>query len=225
MQEHYTQEIEDLKTNLFKMAALVDEQIERAMKSLQENDLEIIKGIKAKDHEIDAYDNLIKTQCENILAIFQPVASDLRYIMSVIMVNANLERCGDIAINISRRVKRTSEHHNLLIESNLIEMSKIARQMVKDSIDSFINLDLDLANKSLSEDESVDEINRAAFRFFIAKMQENPSLIEPCSHLIVLSRLIERLADHATHISENLIFYVEAKLIAHRKKLEKRENE
>lgn len=225
MQEHYNSEIEELKTNLAKMAALVDEQIGRAMKSLQENNLEITKGLKAKEHEVDAYDNLIQTQCENILAIFQPVASDLRYIMAIIMINSNLERCGDIALNISRRVKKTSEHHNLLVESNLVEMSKLARQMVKNAIDSFINADIDLANNVLSTDDSVDAMNKEAFRFAVSRMQTDSSLIEPCCHLIVLSRQIERLADHATNIAENLIFYVEAKLVAHKKKLENRERE
>ncbi len=225
MQEHYNSEIEDLKTNIIKMAAIVDEQIEKAMRSLQENNLDLIKGLKAKELEIDAYDNLIQTQCENILAIFQPVASDLRYIMAIIMINNNLERCGDIAINIARRVKKTSGHHNLLIESNLIEMSRLSRKMVKDAIDSFINTDIDLANIVLTTDDQVDTMNRESFKFAIQKMQSEPTLIEPCAQMIVLSRQIERLADHATNIAENLIFYVEAKLVTHKKKLENRERE
>jgi len=225
MQEHYNNEIEDLKTNLIKMAAVVDDQIEKAMRSLQENNLDLIKGLKAKELEVDAYDNLIQTQCENILAIFQPVASDLRYIMAIIMINSNLERCGDIALNIANRVKKTSGHHNLLVESNLVEMSKLSRKMVKDAIDSFINNDIDLANNILSADEMVDNMNKESFKFAVLKMQTEPSLIEPCAHLIVLSRQIERLADHATNIAENLIFYIEAKLVTHKKKLEKRERE
>jgi phosphate transport system protein len=225
MQEHYTNEIEDLKSNLLKMAALVDDQIEKAMRSLQESNLEITKGLKAKELEVDAYDNLIQTQCENILAMFQPVASDLRYLMAIIMINNNLERCGDIAINIAQRVKKTSGHHNLFAEANLIEMSVISRKMVKDAIDSFINMDIDLANDVLAADDRVDALNKEVFRFAVAKMKEDSGSIEPCAHMIVLSRQIERLADHATNIAENLIFYIEAKLVAHKKKLEKRERE
>lgn len=225
MQEHYTNEIEDLKSNLLKMAALVDDQIDRAMKSLQESNLEITKGLKAKELEVDAYDNLIQTQCENILAMFQPVASDLRYLMAIIMINNNLERCGDIAINIAQRVKKTSGHHNLFAEANLVEMSKLSRKMVKDAIDSFINMDIDLANNVLTADDRVDTLNKEVFKFTVDKMRADSSLIEPCAHMIVLSRQIERLADHATNIAENLIFYIEAKLVAHKKKLEKRERD
>ena len=221
MKEHYNREIEDLKSNLVKMATMVDEQLERSMKSLVENDLEVIKGIKAKDMEIDAYDNLIQTQCENILAMFTPVASDLRYIMAIIMINNNLERCGDIAVNIAKRVKKTGENHNLFEESNLIEMSVMARRMVKDAIDSFINNNTETAREVLEADDSVDNLNKEVFKFCIAKMQSAPQLIEPCSHLIVLSRQIERLADHATNIAESLIFYIEAEVITHRKKLDK----
>lgn len=225
MQEHYNQEVDDLKANISKMAALVDDQIERAVKSLKDDNPDITKGLKAKELEVDAYDNLIQTQCENILAMFQPVASDLRYIMAIIMINSNLERCGDIAVNIANRVRKIKGESSLLVESNLIEMSGIARQMVKNSIDSFINSDIDLANNVLTEDDIVDKLNKEAFKFAVARMQVDVSLIEPCAHLIVLSRQVERLADHATNIAENLIFYVEAKIIAHRKKLEKRERE
>ncbi len=221
MQEHYTQEVEDLKTNLHKMAALVDEQIERAMRSLQENNPEIANGIKVKELEIDAYDNLIQAQCESLLAMFQPVASDLRYIIAIIMINNNLERCGDIAVNIANRVKKIGQGHNLLEESGIKEMSVIARQMVKDAIDSFINNDRELANKVLAADDGVDKLNKEAFKFAVAKMKENGEVIDPCSHLIVLSRQIERLADHATNIAENLIFYVEAEIVSHKKKLKK----
>jgi len=225
MQEHYNQEVDELKSNIAKMAALVDDQIDRATKAIKENNPDLLKGIKAKELEVDAYDNLIQTQCENILAIFQPVASDLRYIMAVIMINSNLERCGDIAVNISNKVKKIGSGNILLEESNVVEMSAYARSMVKDAIDSFINGDVELANKVLSLDETVDKLNKSVFKFAVAKMQADPSSIEACAHIIVLSRQIERLADHATNIAENLVFYIEAQIIAHKKKLEKRERE
>lgn len=221
MKEHYMQEIEDLKTNILKMAALVDEQIDRAMRSLQENNPEIAQGIKVKELEIDAYDNLIQAQCESLLAMFQPVASDLRYIMAIIMINNNLERCGDIAVNIAGRVKKIGQGNNVLEESKINVMAGNARKMVKDAIDSFINNDKELANKVLDADDSVDKMNKEAFKFAVAKMKENKEVIEPCAHLIVLSRQIERLADHATNIAENLIFYLDAAIISHKKKLQK----
>ncbi|RJP73988.1 MAG: phosphate transport system regulatory protein PhoU [Ignavibacteriales bacterium] len=221
MQDNFLHEIEGLKTNLIKMASLVDEQVGKAGQALETGDKELCRGVKQKDLEIDAYDNLIQTQCENILALFQPVATDLRFIISAMMINNQLERCGDIAVNIAQRVKKVSEHHNLLIESKILEMGKQARGMVKNSIDAFVNSNIDLANNVLDNDEIVDKLNKESFKFLVAKMQTNSDLIEPCSHLIVLSRHIERLADHATNIAEDIIFYINAEVISHRKKLSK----
>jgi phosphate transport system protein len=221
MQEHFTKEVENLKTNLTKMASLVDEQVGRAFTALETGDIELCHGIKAKDLEIDAYDNLIQTQCENVLALFQPVATDLRFIISAMMINNQLERCGDIAVNISQRVKKTGENHYLIVESKIFEMGKHAREMVKDAIDSFIHQNTEIANRVLDRDEVVDKLNKETFKYLVAKMQSDHSLIEPCAHLIVLTRHIERLADHATNIAEDIIFYIDAEIITHRKKLAK----
>jgi phosphate transport system protein len=218
MQEHFTKEVENLKVNLIKMASLVDEQAERAFGALETGNVELCSGIKAKDLEIDAYDNLITTQCENILALFQPVAVDLRFVISTLMINNQLERCGDIAVNIAQRVKKTSGYHSLIAETQILEMGRQARKMLKDSIDSFIQNDIELANTVLKSDENVDLLNKEIFKSLIAKMQAEPQVIEPCAHLIVLTRHIERLADHATNIAENLVFYIAAKIIAHRNK-------
>lgn len=219
MKEHFTKEIENLRTNLIKMASLVDEQVETAINSLETGDRDLCRGIKAKDMEIDAYDNLIMTQCENYLALFQPVASDLRFVMSVLMINNQLERCGDIAVNIAQRVKKTVDQHDLIVESEIITMGKKAREMVKKAIDSVMNRDIEMAKSVLDEDKIVDKLNKEIFKFLIAKMKTSPEVIEPCSHLIVLSRHIERLADHATNIAEDLVFYVNAQIISHGKKL------
>lgn len=220
MQEHFTKEVESLKENLIKMASLVDEQAERAFNALETGDVELCRGVKAKDLEIDAYDNLITTQCENILALFQPVAVDLRLIMSVLMINNQLERCGDIAVNIAQRIKKTNEHHSLVADTQILEMGRQARKMLKDAIDSFIQKNIELANTVLQNDENVDVLNKQIFKSLVVKMQTEPQVIEPCAHLIVLTRHIERLADHATNIAENLLFYVETKIVAHSKKLQ-----
>jgi len=225
MQEHFTQEVETLKTNLIKMASLVDEQVDRAIRALETNNVELCKGVKAKDAEIDAYDNLIQTECENILALFQPVAIDLRFIMAALMINNQLERCGDIAVNIAQRVKKTADYNQLILESQLIEMGRQAKEMVRKAIDSFVHNNIEIANNVLESDENVDKLNKQVFKFLISKMQNDTTLIEPGAHLLVLSRQIERLADHATNIAEHLIFYIEAKIVAHKKKLQNRKKD
>ncbi|MDP2036721.1 MAG: phosphate signaling complex protein PhoU [Ignavibacteria bacterium] len=221
MQEHFSKEVESLKNNLVKMASIVDEQVEKAIKALETGNVELCKGIKSKDLEVDAYDNLIQTECENILALFQPVASDLRFIISALMINSQLERCGDIAVNIAQRVKKTANYHSIIIESQILEMGRNAREMVKTSIDSFIHSNTEMAEKVLISDETVDNLNKSAFKFLISKMQSDPTVIEACSHLIVLTRQIERLADHATNIAEDLVFYINAEIISHKKKLDR----
>ncbi|MEG8946094.1 phosphate signaling complex protein PhoU [Rosettibacter firmus] len=223
MQQHFMNEIESLKTNLIRMASLVDEQVERVINALETGNVEMCKGIKAKDIEIDAYDNLIQVQCENLLALFQPVAADLRFIISAMMINNQLERCGDIAVNIAQRIKKTKDYNSLIIESQINEMGKQARLMLKQAIDSFIYGDSQLAENVIKNDEIVDNLNKQAFKLLVSKMQADPNLIEPAAHLIVLTRHIERLADHATNIAEDLVFYVEAKIVTHQKKLQKLE--
>lgn len=221
MQKHFVQELESLKTNIVKMASIVDEMIEDAVRALEQSDLELCKKIKARDREIDAYDNLIKTQCENILALFQPFAVDLRFILTSLMVNNQLERVGDIAVNISQRVKPLTNFRDLVQESKIFEMVKIARLMFKDSIDSFINRDIELANKVCSEDNVVDGYNKSIFYFLIDKMKQHHELIEPASHMMILSRHVERLADHSTNIAEDVIFMISSEIVTHKHKLMK----
>lgn len=219
MQEYFKKEVESLKTNLIKMASIVDEMVDEAIKALESGDLDGIKNIKSKDREVDAYDNLIQTQCENVLALFQPVASDLRFVISALMINNQLERCGDIAVNISKRVKKTNEYNTFIKEAKILEIGTRAKEMLKKAIDSFIHNDSALAEAVLRDDDNVDELNKNIFNFLIEKMKSDNSTIQVSSHLIILAKQIERLADHATNIAENLVFYTDAKIISHRKKL------
>jgi phosphate transport system protein len=225
MQEHFEQEIEDLKTNVIKMASLVDDQVERVITALETNNIELCRGVKNKDLEVDAYDNLIQTQCENIFALFHPVASDLRFIISTLMINNQLERCGDIGVNIGQRVKKISGAVELIKESQLVEMARNAKEMLKQAIDAFIHRNTELAKKVIATDEIVDKFNKQIFKFLIAKMVADSTQIEACSHMIVLTRHIERLADHATNIAEDILFYLEGRIVTHQKKLENREKE
>ncbi len=219
MQKHFEAELESLKTNISKMASLVEEMVEDAFVALKENDLEMCKKIKARDREIDAYDNLIKTQCENILALFQPFAIDLRFILTALMINNQLERCGDIAVNITQRVKPLMDFKSLVKESKVFEMGEVAKNMLKEAIDSFVNRDAKLAEQIGEKDNIVDNYNKNIFKFLVEKMKTNPELIVPASHLMILSRHIERLADHSTNIAEDVIFMVKAEIVSHKHKL------
>jgi phosphate transport system protein len=221
MQKYFETELGNLKTNVIKVASIVDEMVEQSFIALETSDLELCKKIVARDREVDAYDNLINTQCEIILALFQPFAVDLRYLISAMMINHQLERCGDIAVNIAQRTKHLTNQQKLIRESEILIMGKQARLMVKNSIDSFINKDIELASTIGKQDDSVDAYNKSIFRFAIEKMKFEPTLIEPSAHLLILSRQIERLADHATNIAEDVIFMINAEFVTHKFKLNK----
>lgn len=219
MQKHFQREFETLKNNIVQMSQLVDRQVELSLLSLETADLELCEKVKNRDNEVDAYDNLIQSECENILALFQPVAYDLRYIISCLLINNNLERCGDIAANITKRVKKTINYKDLIKNFPIYDMAKAARLMVKDSIEAFITENSDIARKVMEADDVVDQYNKTIFTQIVKSMQEMRETVEPCAHLLVLSRNIERLADHATNIAEEVIFTVEAKIVSHTKEL------
>jgi phosphate transport system protein len=217
MEKHFLTELDSLKDHIIKMATMVDDQVEMAFQALENHDLNLGGIVKRTDREIDAYDNLIQTQTENLLALFQPVAIDLRFIITAIMVNNQLERCGDIAVNIAQRVKKTVDYKDLIDESQVLEMGKISRVMVKDAIDSFINRDTNLAKTVMERDDTVDALNKKAFKFLVEKMENGPEYVKSGAHLLILSRHIERLADHATNIAEDVVFMVDARLMTHAK--------
>lgn len=220
MERHFEKEFEELKVTINKMASLVDEQVETSFKIMAEGNVDLYKAVKQKDREVDAYDNLIMAKCENLLALYQPVARDLRFILTAIKIDSQLERCGDIAVNIVQRVRRTDNFQELISGTDLQEMGKTARIMVRDAITAFINGDSKLADTIWVKDDIVDEMTKKIFDQLIEKIKAKPEFAEACAHLIVLSRHIERLADHATNISEDVIFLTENEIVAHKKKLQ-----
>ena len=215
MQSAFEKELLQLEKHISDMANLVDSQVAFANKALQELDPGLCKVVKSRDNEVDAYENLIQAESENLLALFQPVALDLRYVIATMMINTQLERCGDIAVNIVQRVKKVLDYPELVNEMEIKNMSEAACTMVHDAIQAFHSKDAELATSVLKQDDVVDDYNKDIFKFLINKMKDEPSLIEPCSHLIVLTRHLERLGDHATNIAEDIIFWINSEIVSH----------
>ena len=215
MPRHFEIELDQLRTNIIKMGSLVDEQIDLATMALLESNVERARLVIERDRKVDEFDILIDSQCERIFALTQPVATDLRLIMAALKINHELERMCDIAVNIAERAISLQYHLELLRKSRVIEMSSIAREMVKHAIDSFVNNDPALAREILPKDDLVDNLNKNIFQFLVAEMKANSEIIEPAAHIIVLSRHLERLADHATNISEDVVYLVDAKIVKH----------
>jgi phosphate transport system protein len=215
MHRHFEDLLESLRANLIKMGSLVDEQLELAFQALHDGDVEATKRVFGTENKVNDFDNLLDQQVDEIMALEQPVAADLRLVVSAIKMNHELERIGDVAVNIAQRVEPLKSYHDLVRKTAILEMGDVARRMVHDSLDAFIHGDAELARRICREDDIVDEMNRQKFRFVINEMKQNQEMIEPGAHLIVALKHIERIADHATNIAEDVVFLVDAKVIKH----------
>lgn len=215
---HYLEEeLEQLKTKIIKMGSLVEEQIEFAFRALLEGNIELAKIVISRDDEVDKYDIKIDKLCQRIFALTQPVAFDLRLIMAALMINSDLERMGDIAVNISERAESLTGYNELMKNMRVDEMSTKVQRIIKMSIDCFVNGDAELAKEVIRVDSEIDKLDSQIFDLLTTEMRNDPELIIPCSHILTLTRNIERLADHATNIAEDVIFLIDAKIIKHSK--------
>jgi phosphate transport system protein len=197
------------------MGSLVDDQIELAVRALFDGDENLARLVIERDKKVDEFDNEIDMHCVRIFALTQPVAIDLRLLMSALKINNELERIGDIAVNLAERVHPLKHHTAFMKQTALDQMASAARLMVRDAIDSFVHNDPVVAKRVLESDDRVDNYDALNFRVMLETMKSSPDLIEPAAHLIILSRHIERLADHATNIAEDVVFLVNAKIIKH----------
>jgi phosphate transport system protein len=208
--------IEKLKTRVIKMCSLVDEQVQLALKSVEDEDLDLALQVIEKDNKVNKYDNKIDKICQKILALTQPVAMDLRLIMSSLTINNNLERIGDIAVNIAEYIRMIEKKPSFFEQTNLQEMFILTKRMLKDSIDSYISGDEKLAKSVIESDDKLDQLNYDNHQIIIDIMKNNPDNIEPGVALLVMSRQLERLGDHCTNIAEDVFFIVEANLVKHK---------
>jgi phosphate transport system protein len=215
MERHFEKELDDLKQSLGSMGALVEDQLEKACQALYNGDLDTAAWVMQRDSEVDAFDNRVDNDCQRLFALAQPVAMDLRLLMASLNINSQMERIGDIAVNIAERVESLRDHLEFVKSTKLFEMAEIARIMVKDSLDSFMYLDAELAQRVLISDDVVDGIDRTLFRSLVEEMQTREDRVETCAHLLILSRHLERVADHATNIAEGVVFIVDARTVKH----------
>ena len=216
MERLLDEHIEKLKTRVIKMCSLVDEQVQSAIKAVEEEDLELAKEVIEKDNKVDKYDNKIDKICQKIFALTQPVAMDLRLIMSSLTINNNLERIGDIAVNIAEYINIIKKKPVFFKQTNLEEMFALTKKMLKDSIDAYIAGDEKLAKTVIESDNKLDQLNFDNHKILIDVMKQNPDNIEPGIALLVMSRQLERLGDHCTNIAEDVFFIVEAHLVKHK---------
>jgi phosphate transport system protein len=220
MSEHifkrFDEKLDKLITTLIKMGSLAQDQIEVVLNALETNNIELAKFVIERDRKIDKYDVKIDKQCMNLFALQQPVAMDLRVIMSALSINRDIERIGDHVVNIAETIFDLQESNELLHKSTLLTMGRKAESMVVNALDAFMNRDVDMARRVIQDDDAVDALDAENLSTIIDLMSKKEIPISVGTSMIGISRNFERLADEATNIAEEVVFVVEAEFIRHK---------
>ncbi len=216
MSKHLERDLENLQRDILALAASVEEAIQKAIRSLQDRDVELAKEVIHGDDKIDEEENAIEEECLKMLALHQPVASDLRRVAACLMINTDLERMADLAEDIAERAIDLSKPPLLPIPEKLQRMTDLTTLMVRQSLDAFVNLDTRLARTVCRMDDEVDRYNKDINDELIRAMQEKPAMVEPAISLFSATRHLERIADHATNIAEEVIYLAEGEIVRHR---------
>ena len=209
-------QLEKLRNKLIKMCSLVDEQVNFAIKSFEENNGDLALLVIERDSNVDKYDNKIEKTCQKIFALNHPVALDLRLIMSALKINTNLERISDRSVNIARIFNNLGSKPDFFNKLHFNEISKLAKQMLKYAIDSYIYSDAETAKRIIGIDNKLDELVKLDSKLLVNIMKESNSNIEPGLLTFSLLQELERIGDHSTNIGEEVYFIVKAESIRHR---------
>jgi phosphate transport system protein len=212
---HFQEELEQLKTRLLEMGGLAEEHVRRAMLGLVERDHDLIRAALAGDELINRLHVEIDNRCFTLLALYQPVAADLRTIVAAVKINTDLERVGDLAVNIAEASLRFITHPPVKKLIDIPQMADIAQEMLRDALDAFVQGDTRLAQRVLAADDRLDALKTRTFRELLTSMLQDPETVEPALDLILVSRHLERIGDHATNIAEDVIFIVSALDVRH----------
>ena len=217
--KRYEEELKKLREEILYMGGLVEDQIQKAVKSLVDRDSELAEIIIERDHEVNRLDVDIDDSCIKLLALHQPAGRDLRFITTGLKITTDLERIGDMAVNICERALELNQEPQLKPYIDIPRMAQISQRMIRESLDAFVRDDTDLALKVCKDDNEVDDLNAQIFREIISFMIEDAKTISRATKIGSISKYLERIADHATNIAEMVIFMVKGKSIRHLKVL------
>jgi phosphate transport system protein len=215
VQPHFRDELEQLKARLLEMGGMAEEEVRLAVQGLVDRDSAVIERVIAGDGPINSLHIEIDNRAFMLLALYQPMAADLRTIVSALKINTDLERVGDLAINIGEAARRYAQHPPVKKLIDIPRMAAIAQTMLRDALDAFVRQDTSLAQHVLNEDDRLDALKDQIFRELLTYMLQDPGTIEPALDLILISRHLERIGDHATNIAEDVIFIISARDIRH----------
>jgi phosphate transport system protein len=212
---HFREELEALQGRLLEMGGLAEERVRAALHGLVSRDPADINKVLSGDEPINQLHIEVDNRCFRLLALHQPMATDLRAIVAAVKINTDLERVGDLAVNIAEASKRYIGHAPVKQLIDIPTMGDIAQAMLRDALDAYVKRDTELAHKVLNEDDRLDSLKTQVFRDLLTYMLQNQSTVEPSLDLILVSRHLERIGDHATNIAEDVIFMVSALDVRH----------
>ena len=215
MERHFEREFEELKERLLWMGGLVERAVHRATHSVLDADGALGKEVLAGEDAVNEMQLEIDERVTQLLALHQPMASDLRFLLAVTRINADLERIGDQAVNIAESADRILRHPQVKPYVDLPRMSELAEGMVRDSLNALVRRDVELAKNVLLRDDQVDRLRDQVFRELLTYMMENSSVVYPAFELILVAKNLERIADHSTNIAEDVIYIVAGRDVRH----------
>jgi phosphate transport system protein len=214
---HLMRDLDRLQRDLVALAGLVEDTIQKATRALQTRNAALAREVIAGDGQIDREDNHLNEECLKLLALHQPVARDLRRIASALMITTDLERMGDLAEEIAERALALASMPQLPVPDRLQRMADLTAVMVRQALDAFVNLNQEQAERVLRMDDEVDRYNCEIIQELIATMKSSPDLIEPGLSLFSATRHLERIADHATNVAEDVIYLIGGEIVRHRR--------
>ncbi|MCD4813905.1 phosphate signaling complex protein PhoU [bacterium] len=217
MTMHMIHEVEKLKKKILCVCSKVEQNLEKAVLSVGKRDARLAKEVIQVDKEIDANEVEVEEECLKILALHQPVAIDLRYVIAILKINNDLERIGDLAVNIAEVGSFLSRAKPISFPFDFDTMQRKTKAMVKMSIDALVNMDLTTSKEVCQADDEVDAINREMYGQVHKEIMQGPENTESLIRLLSVSRNLERIADYATNIAEDVLYMIEGKIIRHRK--------
>jgi phosphate transport system protein len=216
MPKYLQRDLERVQQDLVSLARSVESTIHKAIDALQRRDVALARQVIGGDDDIDQEENRVEEECLKVLALHQPVASDLRRVCCAMMINVDLERMGDLAVNIAERAKTLGGHPGVAAPERLQAMTDLTAAMVRQALEAFVREDAHLARAVCRLDDEVDRLNVECIQEVVAVMKADSGLVEPGLSLFSAVRHLERIADHATNIAEDVIYLVEGEIVRHR---------
>jgi phosphate transport system protein len=215
MSIHLNRDLENVQRRLLSLAGAVEQVIEKSIVALFERDADLARTLMEADTPIDLEENVIEEECLKILALHQPVAIDLRRVACIVKINSDLERMADLAVNIAERALALAHGQEVPVPAAFRPMTDLTNTMVRDSLDAFVKLDMVLAKRVCRLDDEVDRYNREIIHDISGFMKQAPDHVDTGLHMFSAARQLERIADHATNIAEDVAYLVEGKIIRH----------